>query len=114
MSWDLFLPLILGAIAYAITAAVAGVISSRGDDARAERVRDYGFVLLLAIGAWTLILLVISIFNRPNSMWDRVLITLVIVVFFALLLVAFFLISLVFGALGRMTSRRRQVTTDEV
>jgi Na+-driven multidrug efflux pump len=114
MEWSLFLPLILGGIAYGITAIVAGVISSRGDDARAERVRDYGFVLLLAIGAWTLILLVISIFNRPNSVWDMVVITLVIVVFFALLLVAFFLISLVFGALGRMTARRRRVTTDEV
>jgi Kef-type K+ transport system membrane component KefB len=114
MSWDLFLPVILAGIAYGIISVVAGVISSRGDADRAERVRDYGFVVLLAIGAWTVILLIISIFNRPNSVSDMVVITLVIVVFFALLLVVFFGISLLFGALGRMTSRRRQVTTEDL
>jgi Na+-driven multidrug efflux pump len=114
MEWSLFLPLILGGFAFGATSVVAGLISSRGDDARAERVRDYGFLLLLAIGAWTLILLVISIFNKPDDVWDMVVITLVIVVFFALLLLAFFGISLVIGALGRTTSRRRRVTTDEL
>jgi uncharacterized membrane protein len=114
VSWDLFLPVILAGIAYGIISIVAGVIASRGNADRAERVRDYGFVVLLAIAAWTVILLIISIFNRPNSVWDMVVITLVIVVFFALLLVVFFGISLVFGALGRMTSRRRQVTTEDL
>jgi Na+-driven multidrug efflux pump len=114
MEWSLFLPVILAGIAYGVIASVAGVISGRGDHERAERVRDWGFLLLLAMGAWTVILLVISIFNEPNDVGDMVTITLVIVVFFALLLLAFFAISLLVGAIGRSTSRRSRVTTDEL
>jgi hypothetical protein len=114
MSWSMFLPLILGGIAFGVFSVVAGIISSRGNDAGAERVRDYGFLLLLAIGAWTVILLIVSIFNEPDDVGDMLTITLVIVVFFALLLLAFFGISLLVGALGRMTSRGKRVTTDEL
>jgi len=114
MEWSLFLPVILAAIAYGVISSVAGVISGRGDNERAERVRDWGFLLLLAMGAWTVILLVISIFNEPNDVGDMVTITLVIVVFFALLLLMFFAISLLVGAIGRSTSRRSRVTTDEL
>jgi hypothetical protein len=110
----MFLPLILGGIAFGVFSVVAGIISSRGNDAGAERVRDYGFLLLLAIGAWTVILLIVSIFNEPDDVGDMLTITLVIVVFFALLLLAFFGISLLVGALGRMTSRGKRVTTDEL
>jgi hypothetical protein len=114
MSWSMFLPLILGGFAFGAVSVVAGIMSSRGNEAGAERVRDYGFLLLLAIGAWTVILLIVSIFNEPNDVGDMVTITLVIVVFFALLLLAFFGISLLVGTLGRMTSRGKRVTTDEL
>ena len=114
MTWSMFLPLILGGIAFGVTSAVAGVISNRGNDDGAERVRDYGFLLLLAICVWTIILLLVSIFNKPNDVGDMLIITLVIVVFFALLLLAFFGISLLVGALGRQTSRSRRVTTEDV
>jgi Kef-type K+ transport system membrane component KefB len=114
MTWSMFLPLILAGIAFGVTSMVAGVIGNRGNDAGAERARDYGFLLLLAIGAWTIILLLVSIFNKPNDVGDMLIITLVIVVFFALLLLVFFGISLLVGALGRQTSRRRRVTTEDV
>jgi hypothetical protein len=114
MSWSMFLPLILAGLAFGVTSVVAGVVSNRGNDAGAERVRDYGFLLLLAMGAWTIILLLVSIFNKPNDVGDMLIITLVIVVFFALLLLVFFGISLLIGALGRQTSRRRRVTTEDV
>jgi hypothetical protein len=114
MSWSMYLPLILAAIAFGVTSVVAGVIANRGNDAGAERVRDYGFLLLLAMGAWTVILLIVSLVNKPNDVGDMLIITVVIVVFFALLLLAFFGISLVMGALGRQTSRRRRVTTEDV
>ena len=114
MEWSLFLPLILAAIAYGAISAAAGVVSSRGDHERAERVRDWGFLLLLAMAVWTVILLIVSIFNEPNDVGDMITITLVIVVFFALLLVAFFAISLLAGAIGRSTSRRSRVTTDDL
>ena len=114
MTWSMFLPIILAGIAFGVASMVAGVMASRGNNARAERVRDYGFLLLLAIGAWTIILLLVSIFNKPNDVGDMLIITLVIVVFFALLLLVFFGISLLVGALGRQTSRRRRVTTEDV
>jgi len=114
MEWSLFLPLILAGLAYGAISAAAGVISSRGNEERAERVRDWAFLLMLAFSAWTLILLVVSIFNEPNNVGDMITITLVIVVFFALLLLAFFAISLLAGAIGRSTSRRSRVTTEDL
>ncbi len=114
MTWSMFLPLILAGIAFGVTSAAAGVISNRGNDAGAERVRDYGFLLLLAMGVWTIILLLVSIFNKPNDVGDLAIIILVIVVSFALLLVAFLGLSLLIGALGRQTSRRKRVTTEDV
>ena len=114
MTWSMFLPLILAGIAFGVTSMVAGVIANRGNDAGAERARDYGFLLLVAIGAWTIILLLVSIFNTRFDVGDMLIITLVIVVFFALLLLVFFGISLLVGALGRQTSRRRRVTTEDV
>jgi hypothetical protein len=114
MTWSMFLPLILAGIAYGIVSIAAGVMSSRGNEDGAERVRDYGFLLLLAFGAWTIILLIVSLINKPNDVGDMLIITLVIVVFFALLLLAFFGISLLFGALGRQTTRGKRVTTEDL
>jgi hypothetical protein len=114
MEWSLFLPLLLAGIAYGLISVIAGVIASRGNDAGAERVRDYGFLLLLAMGAWTVVLILISLFSEPDDIWDMVVITLVIVVFFTILLLVFFGISVLIGALRGATSRRRRVTTDEL
>jgi Kef-type K+ transport system membrane component KefB len=114
MTWSMFVPLILAGLAFGVMSIVAGVMDSRGNSERAERWRDYGFLLLLAFCAWTVILLIVAIFNKPNSVGDMLIITLVVVVFFALLLLVFFGISLLVGALGRRTDRRRRVTTDEL
>jgi uncharacterized membrane protein len=114
VEWSLFLPLLLGAIAYGVISAGAGVIAGRGNEEGAERVRDYAFVLLLAMAVWTVILLLLAIFDEPDEIWDMVTIGLVIAVFFALLLLVFFAISLVFGMIGRQTSRRRRVTTEDL
>jgi Kef-type K+ transport system membrane component KefB len=114
MSWSLFLPLLLGGLAYGVLSIVAGVMSSRGNEARAERVRDIGFLLILAIAAWTVVLFLVALFNVPNEVGDLFIITLVIVAFFAILLLVFFGLSLLIRAAGRLTSRRRRVTTDEL
>lgn len=114
MTWSMYLPLILAGLLFGVISVVASVIESRGNTERAERWRDYGFVLMIAFAIWTVILLVVSIFNKPNSVGDMITITLDIVVFFALLLVVFFGISLLAGAVGRSMDRRKQVTTDEV
>ena len=114
MSWSMFLPLILAGLLVGVSSVVAGVMASRGNDDGAERLRDYGFLLLLAMGAWTIILLLVSIFNTPDHVGDMLIIILVVVVFFVLLLLVFFGISMLMGVLGRQTSRRRRVTTEDV
>ena len=114
MTWSMFLPLILAGLAFGVISAVANVMDNRGNSERAERWRDYNFLLMIAFCVWTVILLLVAIFNKSNSVEDMVIITLVVVVFFALLLLVFFGISLLVGALGRQTERRRRVTTDEV
>ena len=114
MSWSLFFPLLLGGIAYGVISAVAGVMSSRGNEAGAERARDVGFLLVLAIGAWTVVLFLVAVFNEADDVGDMFIITFVIVAFFALLLLVFFGLSLLIGAVGRLMSRRRRVTTDDL
>jgi Kef-type K+ transport system membrane component KefB len=114
LTWSLYLPLVLAALGYAVISIVAGIMAARGNVARAERTRDIGFLVVLGIGAWTIILLLIAMFSEPDDVWDMVIITLVIVVFFAILLLVFFGLSLLVGAAGRARSRRRRVTTDEL
>ena len=114
MTWSMFLPLILAGIVFAAISVTANVMENRGNAEGAERWRDYGFLLMLAFAVWTVILFLVAIFNKPNNVGDMFTITIVIVVFFALLLVVFFGISLLAGALGRAMDRRRRVTTDEL
>jgi Kef-type K+ transport system membrane component KefB len=114
VSWSLFLPLVLGGFAYGAISVVAGVMSSRGNEAGAERARDYGFLLMLAIAAWIVILILVALINKPNSVGDMLTIMLVVVVFFAILLLVFFGISQLIGVVSRGMSRRRRVTTDDL
>jgi uncharacterized membrane protein YpjA len=114
VEWSLFLPLLLGAILFGVVSVVAGVMSGRGNDEGAERVRDYAFLLLLAMGAWTIVLTLLAIFDEPDEIWDMITIGLVIIVFFVLLLLAFWGISLLIGLIGRGTTRRRRVTTEDL
>jgi hypothetical protein len=114
LTWGLFFPLILIAAAFAIASAAAGVMGGRGNQAGAERLRDIGFLIVLAGAAWVVVLLLMALISQPNDIGDMLLITLEIVVFFAILLVAFFGVSLLAGRLGRSTSRRKRVTTDDL
>jgi len=114
LTWGLYFPLILAGVAYAIAAIAAGVMAGRGNEAGAERVRDAGFMLLLAAGVWVVVLLLLALFSEPDDLWDMVMITLVIVGFFVLLLLALFGISLMVARIGRTMARRRRITTDEL
>jgi hypothetical protein len=114
MSWSLYLPLILAAVVYAITSASAGVMAGRGNEAGAERLRDIGFLIVLAGGAWVVVLLLLALIDQPDDIGDLLIITLEIVAFFAILLLVLFGLSLLVGRLGRGASRRRRVTTDEL
>lgn len=113
LSWGLYLPLILIAVAFALVSAMAGVTAGRGNQERAERLRDIGFVIVLVGAVWVIILALVALISEPDDIGDMLTITLVVVVFFAILLLVLFGLSLVFGRLARTTSRRRRVTTDE-
>jgi hypothetical protein len=114
LSWGLYVPLILAGVAFGLLSIVAGVVAGRGNAERAERLRDVGFLVLMAMGVWTLVLLLMAIISEPDDVWDMVIITIVIAAFFAILLVVFFAISVAFGGASRMSSRRKRVTTDEL
>jgi hypothetical protein len=114
LSWSLYVPLVLAGVGFAGLSIAAGIVSARGNHAGAERVRDVGFLLLLAMGVWTVVLLLAAIVSEPDDVWDMVIIVLVVVAFFAILLLVFWGISLLIGAISRGLSRRRQVTTDEL
>jgi hypothetical protein len=114
VDWGLYFPLIVAGALYGIVSIAAGVISGRGDEQRAERVRDYGFLILMASGAWVVILLLLALVDQPDDIGDMLIITIVIVAFFVILLLVLFGLSLLVGRLGRGASRRRRVTTDEL
>jgi hypothetical protein len=114
MEWSLFLPLIVAGAIYAIVSATAGVMAGRGNEAGAERLRDYGFLILILSGVWVVILLLLALIDQPDDIGDMLTITIVIVAFFVVLLLVLFGLSLLVGRLGRGASRRRRVTTDEL
>ena len=112
LTWGLYFPLILIAAAFAIVSAAAGVMGGRGNDESAERLRNVGFLILLLGAVWVVILTILALISEPDDIGDLLIITLVIVVFFAILLLVLFGLSLLVGQLGRTTSRRKRVTTD--
>ena len=113
LTWGLYFPLILAGMAYAVVAIAAGVIARRGNEARAERLRDGGFLIVVLAGVWIVVLLLLAIFSEPDDLWDMAVILLVIVAFFAILLLVLFGISLLVGRIGGR-GRRRRVTTDQL
>ena len=114
MCWGLYFPLIGGAAVFAILSASAGVLAGRGNEDGAERLRDAGFLVVLAGGAWVVVLLLLALIDQPDDIGDLLLITIVIVAFFVILLLVLFGVSLLVGRLGRGASRRRRVTTDDL
>jgi hypothetical protein len=114
MDWGLYFPLILAAAAFATCSASAGVMAGRGNESGAERVRDVGFLIVLLGGVWVVVLLLLALIDQPDDIGDMLTITLVIVVFFAILLLVLFGLSLLAARIGRSRSQRRRVTTDEL
>jgi hypothetical protein len=113
-SFGLFVPLILAAAAFAILSVAATVVSGRGNEPGAERLRDVGFLVVLLAGAWIVVLLVLSLVSEFAEIWDMITIVLVITVFFALLLGALFGLGLLVGRIGGTRSRGKRVTTRDL
>ncbi|MEA2379697.1 MAG: hypothetical protein QOK00_3419 [Thermoleophilaceae bacterium] len=114
LTWGLYFPLILAAAAYAILSATGGMLAGRGNEAGAERLRSLAFLIVLLGGVWVVVLLLMALISQPDDLWDMVIITLVIVGFFAILLMVLFGLSLLVGRVSRSARRRSRVTTDEL
>jgi hypothetical protein len=74
LSWGLYFPVILAAFAYGAISAVAGIMSGRGNEGGAERMRDAGFLLILASGVWVIVLFLLALLDEPDDLWDMVVI----------------------------------------
>jgi hypothetical protein len=101
-AWGLYVPLLLAAAIFAIISIASAIVRSRGNEASAEKLLDLGFVVAVAAGAWTLVLLVLAIFNQPDDIWDMVLIVVVVGAFFGILLALLFgVFEVIFSRGGR-------------
>jgi hypothetical protein len=110
VEWSLFFPLLLAVVAIIALFVAAQVVAARGNEERGETLLDIGFLVTLAAGAWTLILLVLVLFDEPDEIWDMVTIVLVVGVFFALLLGLLFAL---FEAIFSRGPRRRSAVPEE-
>ena len=105
LSYDLFQPLLLAAAVYAILFVVSRVLEGRGDR-RGEKLGDVAFGLLLLMGAYVLVLAVNALASEYELVWDMLVTTVVITVFFLLLIGL--LLVLVEKGLGRLGRLRRR------
>jgi hypothetical protein len=110
LSTGLFMPLVLGTVVYVLVLIASTVLEGRGD-ARGRVLGDVAFVILLLLGVYTAILLIMALASEFNLIVDMIQIIGIVVVFFALILVALFGVSLLFGVLGRAMKRKKRVTT---
>ena len=107
LSYDLFEPLLLVAVVYAVLLAVGRALEGRGDP-RGRRLGDVAFGLLLLAAAYVVVLAVIAVSSEYELVWDMLVTTAVIAVFFLLLLgLLLTLVERGVGVIGRLRRRRR-------
>ena len=114
LAWSLYVPLLLAAALFAIISITSAVVRSRGNDAGAEKLLDVGFVVALAAGIWTLVLLVFAILDEPDDIWDMVLIVVVVGAFFGILLTVLFgVFELIFSRGGRQRAASEEAPSPD-
>jgi cytochrome bd-type quinol oxidase subunit 2 len=89
----MYTPVVLLLIAYAVLSILANRARSDDDRAAAERFGNWAFLVVLVFAAYAVVILIAAVVGYPDRFYDMVLIILVITVFFALLLFAFFLLA---------------------
>jgi O-antigen/teichoic acid export membrane protein len=89
----MYTPVVLLLIVYAVLSVLASRARSNDDRPQAERFSNWAFLVVLVFAAYAVVILIAAVFGYPSRFYDMVLIILVITVFFALLLFAFFLIA---------------------
>ena len=89
----MYTPVVLLLIAYAVLSVLANRARSNDDRAGAERFSNWAFLLVLLFAVYTVVILIAAVVGYPDRFYDMVLIIIVITVFFALLLFAFFVLA---------------------
>jgi threonine/homoserine/homoserine lactone efflux protein len=104
---SMYTPLVVLLAVYVLLNLLAGRASSRDDRARSDRWANIAFAVVLVAAAYAVVLLITGIFSYPSRSSDMITIILVMGVFFALLLFAFFLIAEVIPHALRRGRRER-------
>jgi hypothetical protein len=106
LPFGMYMPIVVVLAGFALVSVLAGVARNREDSARAERLGDIAFLLVVLGAAYAVVLLIASAVSYPSRFYDMILITFVVVAFFALLLFVFFFIGEVLPrAVGRRGRR---------
>jgi threonine/homoserine/homoserine lactone efflux protein len=103
----MYTPLVVLLAVHVLLNLLAGRASSRDDRARSDRWANIAFAVVLVAAAYAVVLLITGIFSYPSRSSDMITIILVMGVFFALLLFAFFLIAEVIPHALRRGRRER-------
>jgi hypothetical protein len=103
--FGLYMPIVVLLAGFAAVSVFGNAARGREDRARAEKLADIAFGLVLLAAAYAVVLLIASAVSYPQRFWDMLLITFVILAFFAVLLFVFFFLGEVLPRLGRRGSR---------
>lgn len=103
----MYTPLVVLLAVYTVLTILANRARSHDDRAQADRWANIAFAIVLLSAVYAVILLITGIFSYPSRSSDMVIIIIVIGVFFAALLFAFFLIAEVIPHALRRGRRER-------
>ena len=104
MSYSYFQPLIWIMLVAAVIAIAGRTVKGRGNADTGEKLLDVSFAVTLVAGAYVVVLLLLTLFDEPDLIYDALVVLLVIIVFFAALV---FLLYVVFELIGGRLGRRR-------
>jgi cell division protein FtsW (lipid II flippase) len=89
----LYTPVVILLVLYAVLSVLGNRARSNDDRAQADRFTNWAFLVVLVFAVYAVVLLLASVISYPSRFYDMVIIIIVIGVFFALLLFAFFVIA---------------------
>ena len=104
LSFSLFTPLVAAGAIYVVLLVAGAALERRGSQG-AEAARNAAFVCLLAAAAYAVVLAIMTFVSKFGVIEDFVYITLVVVAFFALLVLALLLVDMLVGAIARAWRR---------
>jgi hypothetical protein len=105
LPFGIYMPLVVVLAGFAVVSIFGNAARGREDRARAEKLADIAFLLVLVGAVYAVVLLIASAVSYPERFWDMLLITFVILAFFAILLFVFFFVGEVLPRLLRRGSR---------